>query len=95
MYGTIRGGLGRLLSLLRAGTDARALSAEGSAGAIQKRRDARAPTQCVARAPREFRIAAAARAADMFYRFYDRYRVFNDRRRKPFPYRFYCECFDA
>ncbi|XP_014223313.1 annulin [Trichogramma pretiosum] len=27
----------------------------------------------------------------MFYRFYDRYRVFNDRRRKPFPYRFYWE----
>ncbi|XP_058804914.1 annulin isoform X2 [Phymastichus coffea] len=25
----------------------------------------------------------------MFYRFYDRYRVFNDRRRKPFPFRFY------
>ncbi|KAJ8680712.1 hypothetical protein QAD02_016499 [Eretmocerus hayati] len=24
----------------------------------------------------------------MFYRFYDRYRVFNDRRRRPFPYRF-------
>ncbi|XP_012267680.2 annulin isoform X2 [Athalia rosae] len=27
----------------------------------------------------------------MFYRFYDRYRVFNDRRRRPFPFRFYWE----
>ncbi|XP_014213359.1 annulin isoform X2 [Copidosoma floridanum] len=27
----------------------------------------------------------------MFYRFYDRYRIFNDRRRKPFPYKFYWE----
>lgn len=28
----------------------------------------------------------------MFYRFYDRYRSFNDRRPNPFPFRFYCEC---
>lgn len=28
----------------------------------------------------------------MFYRFYDRYRSFNDRRSNPFPFRFYCEC---
>lgn len=27
----------------------------------------------------------------MFYRFYDRYRIFNDRRTRPFPFRFYCE----
>ncbi|KAG7204155.1 hypothetical protein KM043_001995 [Ampulex compressa] len=27
----------------------------------------------------------------MFYRFYDRYRVFNDRRFRPFPFRFYWE----
>jgi len=27
----------------------------------------------------------------MFYRFYDRYRVFNDWRTRPFPFRFYCE----
>lgn len=27
----------------------------------------------------------------MFYRFYDRYRIFNDRRFRPFPFRFYCE----
>lgn len=27
----------------------------------------------------------------MFYRFYDRYRIFNDRRDRPFPFRFYCE----
>lgn len=29
----------------------------------------------------------------MFYRFYDRYRIFNDRRTRPFPFRFYCESF--
>lgn len=27
----------------------------------------------------------------MFYRFYDRYRIFNDRRFRPFPFAFYCE----
>ena len=31
----------------------------------------------------------------MFYRFYDRYRSFNDRRSNPFPFRFYCECSHA
>ncbi|XP_011169553.1 annulin isoform X1 [Solenopsis invicta] len=29
----------------------------------------------------------------MFYRFYDRYRIFNDRRTRPFPFRFYWEDF--
>lgn len=27
----------------------------------------------------------------MFYRFYDRYRIFNDRHFRPFPFRFHCE----
>lgn len=27
----------------------------------------------------------------MYYRFYDRYRIFNDWRTRPFPFRFYCE----
>jgi hypothetical protein len=73
---------GRLPALVPAGDASR------SKGARSSRRGA---VVICAAAPR-FSNRSEHSMGDMYYRFYDRYRVFNNRRQGRFPYRFHCEC---